>query len=135
MSGITTHALQQGIYGALTADTMLTAIVSGIYDRVPEDAAYPFLSFGEVEARALPLAGIVAERVTVELEGYSQNGSRSEINTILARVHTLLHDAALTMPPGYALSYLRVSASRASLENDGLTWRGIVTLEAVVEKE
>lgn len=40
--------LQQAVYAKLTADTALMQLVTGVYDEVPESAAYPYVSFGSV---------------------------------------------------------------------------------------
>ncbi|MEU1908107.1 DUF3168 domain-containing protein [Streptomyces hygroscopicus] len=40
--------LQRAVYAALTADTALMALVSGVYDEVPEPAAYPYVSIGSI---------------------------------------------------------------------------------------
>lgn len=40
--------LQTAIYSKLTASGPLTALVSGVYDEVPENAVFPLVSFGSV---------------------------------------------------------------------------------------
>ncbi|MGW7598116.1 DUF3168 domain-containing protein [Streptomyces antimycoticus] len=40
--------LQKAVYAALTADTALMALVSGVYDEVPEGSAYPYVSIGSI---------------------------------------------------------------------------------------
>ncbi|MEE1835759.1 DUF3168 domain-containing protein [Streptomyces sp. SP17KL33] len=40
--------LQAAIYAKLTGSAPLMALVTGVYDEVPEDAAYPYVSFGAV---------------------------------------------------------------------------------------
>ncbi|MGW2547493.1 DUF3168 domain-containing protein, partial [Kitasatospora sp. NPDC001574] len=39
--------LQAALYTALTADEQLTAMVTGVFDYVPEDTAYPYVVLGE----------------------------------------------------------------------------------------
>lgn len=40
--------LQQAVVQQLRADAPLTALVSGIWDEVPETAAYPYVSIGSI---------------------------------------------------------------------------------------
>ncbi|MEU1805837.1 DUF3168 domain-containing protein [Streptomyces sp. NPDC019937] len=40
--------LQRAVYAALTADTPLMSLVTGVYDEVRESAAFPYVSFGSI---------------------------------------------------------------------------------------
>lgn len=40
--------LQRAVYAALTADTALMQLVTGVHDEVPETAAYPYVSLGSI---------------------------------------------------------------------------------------
>ncbi|MDP2124787.1 MAG: DUF3168 domain-containing protein, partial [Parvibaculum sp.] len=45
-------ALQKAVYAALSADTVLAALVAArIYDNPPDDAGFPYLTLGENEMR------------------------------------------------------------------------------------
>ncbi|MFJ8446834.1 DUF3168 domain-containing protein [[Kitasatospora] papulosa] len=39
--------IQKAMYGALTGDAALKAMVTGVYDYVPETAVYPYIVIGE----------------------------------------------------------------------------------------
>lgn len=40
--------LQQAVYSKAVADTALMALVTGVFDEVPETQAFPYVSFGAV---------------------------------------------------------------------------------------
>jgi hypothetical protein len=40
--------LQQAVYAKLTGHAPLTALVSGVYDEVPENVAHPYVSIGSI---------------------------------------------------------------------------------------
>ncbi|GGV80488.1 DUF3168 domain-containing protein [Streptomyces thermoviolaceus] len=40
--------LQQAVYAKLTADTTLMGLVSGVYDEVPEDVEFPYVTLGSI---------------------------------------------------------------------------------------
>lgn len=40
--------LQQAVYAKLTAHAPLVALVSGVYDEVPEQVAHPYVSIGSI---------------------------------------------------------------------------------------
>lgn len=44
--------LQAAVYQKLTASSALTALVSGVYDEVPEPAPYPYVSYGSITETA-----------------------------------------------------------------------------------
>jgi hypothetical protein len=39
--------VQKALYALLAGDTALKGMVSGVYDQVPEDAAFPYVTLGE----------------------------------------------------------------------------------------
>ena len=52
MSVDSSWELQKAIYGALTGDSALMAMITGVHDHVPQDTAYPYVTIGEGAARA-----------------------------------------------------------------------------------
>lgn len=40
--------LQQAVYGKLTADSTLMGLVTGVFDEVPEDQAFPYVTLGSI---------------------------------------------------------------------------------------
>jgi hypothetical protein len=134
MSGMSLEPLQKAVYAALTADATLMAMVTGVYDRVPERTALPYLLFGQGEARDASTGTTEEEEARLELLAYSREGGRKQALDILERVHLLLHRQSPVLSGGYRLVWLRVEQAGAQMQSDGMTWRGIATLRAWVEK-
>lgn len=66
--------LQAAIYARLAGDVSVTSLVTGVYDAVPEGAAYPYLAIGdytETENRAFGRNG---HEVTATLHVYDLDG-------------------------------------------------------------
>ncbi|MBJ3774820.1 DUF3168 domain-containing protein [Acuticoccus mangrovi] len=109
------HALLEAVYGALTGDAALDALLSGVFDEVPRGADYPFVAFGEMASRALDgdAAGTVEHRF--EILVHSRAAGRREASDIAERVVGLLDGAALTLD-GHRLDGLahRETSVRAS---------------------
>ena len=47
MSGEASWAFQKAVFEALTANANLMGAVSGVYDHVPADSAFPYVTIGE----------------------------------------------------------------------------------------
>jgi hypothetical protein len=127
------ESLQRALYTVLSQHAGLTALVSGVFDRVPEGAALPYLRFGEARTEDASTATTPAERITLELLIFAPPDRRSDLLAVLEAA-----DAALaTLPPltgGWRCVRLhRTSASLPLREGDRLR-RATLRLAAWVEK-
>lgn len=133
MAGQTQNALQKAVYQALSADSTLGTLITGIYDAVPENTNYPYVVFsGSSQENLESLAGH-RERVRLQLTVFSRSNGRKQAQTILNRIHIILHHANLTLDAGYTLHQIECAASESNLLSDGLTWRGSVSVSAIVK--
>lgn len=133
MSGKSLEPLQQAVYGVLMGDSALMAIVTGVYDLVPESAALPYLAFERSSARDASSFGAPAERVSMELVAYSREGGRKRALDIHERVHALLDRQSPALAGGQSIVWMRIEQTRVQLLGDGITWRAIASLVALVE--
>ncbi|MEU0309783.1 DUF3168 domain-containing protein [Streptomyces cyaneofuscatus] len=82
--------LQEAVYAKLTADSALMALVRGLYDEVPETAAFPYVSFGsatEVVDDAHNQRGLA---VNLVLHVWSKYPGKKEAAGILAALDNVL---------------------------------------------
>lgn len=103
--------LQTAVYAALTASPDLMALVSGVFDEVPEPAPYPFVSFGSVTETpddAHDAQGLLS-MVTVHV--WSTAPGFSEAYDIFAAV-----DAALDRVPLAVAGFTDVSIAHEAHE-------------------
>lgn len=123
-------ALQKAIYAALSADSVLSALVdTRIHDNVPGNVLFPYLALGENETRDWP--GGMEHRLTIHV--FSRRRGRTETKRIIGAVNAALHDAALTLQD-HALVNLRFLDAASRREPDGETWRGTIRFRAVTEE-
>ena len=127
-------ATQKAVYDALVANENVHAFVADrIYDGVPENAPYPYISFGPsdwVEDGAECIEGFLE---TMQIDVWSSNQSRLWIaKDICAAVHGALHKAKLAIDPGAIVS-VWVPSMRVQPEPDGITARGIVLVRMEIE--
>jgi hypothetical protein len=90
--------VQAAVYGALTADAELKAQVSGVFDYVPEDQAYPYVVIGESVETPDNRHGAFGRQTVLTLHVWSQYRGYSEALAIGARVMAVLDHQPLTVP-------------------------------------
>ncbi len=132
MSGQYLEAFQQAIYGVLDGDATLGAMVGGVYDRVPEGSAYPYLVFGDGRSRDVQAIATEDEDISLRIEVYSRSGGRKEALGIVARVHDVLDDQTISLGGGLTLVWISVQDVSVQMRADGLTWRGVMDVRARV---
>ena len=133
MSADSSWELQQAIFTALTGDAPLMAMISGVHDHVPQDAAFPYVTMGESTAVAYGAVGIVGLDTTLTLHVWSRSRGRKELKQVMAEMHRILHDADLTVT-GHNLVWLRFEFLQTLLDADGATYHGIARYNAITHE-
>ena len=127
-------ALQKALFSHLSSDTELAAVLGGakIYDDVPRDAEFPYVTFGESVVRDWSTGTDEGFEHIVTLHAWSRANGRRESHEIVGVLRSSLHDNALTVD-GHRLINLRHEFSESRREPDGETYHGIVRYRAVTE--
>lgn len=123
--------LQQAIYSALTGNAPLMALVTGVYDHVPQDTPYPYMVLGDPLVQDVSNMKDSQLAVSIPLTIWSREGGRKETGALSEMVHALLHEAMLTLT-GQTLISLRVSRMNTDRMNDGITYRAQMDCDALV---
>lgn len=89
--------IQSAIYTALTGDVTLAALVTGVYDWVPEGTAKPYVVIGETIATPRNAHDRFGRRNVATLHVWSGQQGMSEINTIMSRITAVLDHQTLTV--------------------------------------
>jgi hypothetical protein len=89
--------IQAALYGALTGDSTLMGLVTGIYDWVPEGTATPYVVIGETIATPRNAHDRFGRRSVTTIHVWSTHHGFSEINTILSRITAVLDHQPLTV--------------------------------------
>ncbi|AVH57887.1 MULTISPECIES: DUF3168 domain-containing protein [Streptomyces] len=82
--------LQQAVYAKLTGHAPLIALVSGVYDEVPEDAAHPYVTLGSITEDVDDAHNQRGLEASVVLHVWSKYRGFKEAATILAALDTAL---------------------------------------------
>lgn len=91
-------AVQSAVYARLKGDATLTGMISGVYDYVPETAAYPFVVIGEALETPDNRHGGFGRQTVITLHVWSRYQGYAQVLRIGARVTELLDHQPLTIP-------------------------------------
>lgn len=120
-----TNAVQEAIYDALAA---LSPSID-VYDHVPADASFPFVS---IDAQEVVQDDYVGERMDIRfvyLSVWSEQTGKKEVQSLLAQMDTALHRQKLSLPGSARIVVIEVIRKRVDLDADGLTFMGKMTLQ------
>lgn len=132
MSVFSHYPLQKALYQTLSSDSSLMALVTGIFDHVPQAAVMPYITLGNAAGHDWSSKTSQGMEQQPVIHIWSRNGGRKETALIMERIHTLLHDAAITVV-GQNLVSLRFVSSDIMLKDDGYTYQGQMRFRALLE--
>ena len=134
MTDTANWALQKSVFAALTGDGALLALLGGprVYDDVPQEAPFPYVTFGQTTARDWSTGTEEGEEHVLTLHVWSDGAGRRQANAILSEVRRVLKSTPLTLS-GHRLINLRLEFAEARREADGETYHGLARYRAVTE--
>lgn len=139
MSGFTT-AIQQAIYSALSGDVGLTALVTAVYDDVPQfsdtgdGANFPYVTIGEDSLNNWDTDTELGTDASITVHTWSRYKGRKEVKQIQSVIYSALHRADLTVS-GYNFIGLDWTDSTSFLDTDGFTRHGVCTYRMLLQTE
>jgi Protein of unknown function (DUF3168) len=127
-------SLQQAMFGALSADAALTALLGAgrIYDDVPQATSPPYVVLGPITARDWSTATEAGTEHVIALHVWSRARGKKQTHDIMETVRAALHDQPLSVS-GYRLVNLRHESSDIRRDPDGETIHGTLRFRAVTE--
>lgn len=135
MSAASLVAVQDAIYAALSGSAALQALIGNparLYDHVPENAAFPYVELGEVNARRFDSASRSGLDCALTLNVWSRYQGRREAKQILDAIYGVLHDGGLSIA-GNAHVLTVFQSAETKRDVDGLTYHGIVKYRVIVQ--
>ena len=132
--------VQSAIRTLLLADGTLCALLASttaIYDGVPDDAAYPYIAFGEKHTEPWDTFSGDANDDRIMLYVWSQAKGDLEALTIASRVNDLLHGSTLDLASaGFRMvpSSLQLEMLDTMREPDGRTRKAMMRFKLQAEE-
>jgi hypothetical protein len=126
--------LQKAIFGALSAETGLAAVVgTRIFDHAPANVAFPYITFGRTSVYDWSTATESGTEQLFTLHVWSKGKGKKEALEIMDLAREALHDAALELE-GHSLVNLRLEFSEARYDDRNEAHHGVLRFRAVVEE-
>lgn len=127
-------SLQKGIFETLTAAPQVTSLLGGanIYDHVPPNARFPYVTFGQSEVRDWSTGSEEGREHVLTLHVWSRTGGRKQTQEIIGALDEALQQLPITLD-GERLVNLHFEFAEARRDPDGETVHGIVRYRAVTE--
>lgn len=137
MTASLTASLHKAFLGLLDADATLGALLGStgrVYDRAPDDEPTPYVTLNEATFKADDNSDGFGGEHLFDIHAWSRSGSRGEALAILDRCERLLRDPSLTLEGGARLILCRRLTSFVTLDPDGETFHGVLTIRALTEE-
>lgn len=123
------------VHSALKGNAALVALVTGIYDHVPQSQAYPYVAIGElVETEFNTDDAKAAVQASLTIHVYSRKRGRKETHNIQAQIMATLHRATLTQA-GFNFISVDHTQSQSFTDSDGITRHGVVEFNIMISEE
>lgn len=128
-------ALQKLLYDALRADRGMRDLVAGrVYDRVPKEPEFPYVSFGSYDFVPDEADCIYAGEHTQQLDFWSRAAGRVEARRLVDAARHIIKEIDDVDMGEYSLAGLRVVLARVFGDPDGLTSHGVLQVTATIEE-
>lgn len=124
--------LQKAAYAALSADSNLNALVSGVFNNVPQGTEYPYVRFDDMRSEDWSTKSSSGIKATLAFDVYSHAYGSKEIMAITHEIRRVMEAAALAMT-GCNLVSLKFDSLSSTQLIDGLTWHGRIGFNAMVQ--
>jgi hypothetical protein len=126
------EAVQRAVVATLSGDTVLTGMLTGVFDAVPLNTPLPYITFATASVSDLSNTGVQVTEVRFTLHIWSEYAGRGEVLAIMRRMETLLTKQSLTLITG-SLIALTLRQSDTRMDFDATKRLGRMEYRALVQ--
>lgn len=120
-------AFQTAIYTELNTNLSVP-----IYDSVPQDASYPYVTIDFQDSSNADYLSNRKEEKIMYFAVWSDYRGQKEVLEIMAELDSLLDEKRFTLTTG-RIAQMRVLSKRTNREADGVTYMGQLRLQVLLE--
>lgn len=125
--------VQMGVYAALTQDATLMAMVTGIFDHVPDNSPFPYVAVGDLTEGQFETFARDGKDLTVTLHVWSQYQGFRQAHLVFNRIVEVLDNQPLELT-GFTLVSIRHENTQTFTDADGITRHLVGRFRVVVEE-
>jgi hypothetical protein len=126
-------AVQQGVYDLLSQDEAIFYSGAPVYDSVPDNAAFPYITIGEDVHNEWDTVNTSGSDATITVHCWSRTRGRKQVKELQGMVYDALH-----LNKFESESYRNVSiyweSSSSFMDNDARTWHGEQVFRILIER-
>ena len=112
---------QKAIFAKLAGDAPLAALITGVYDAVPQDVIAPYIYFGDVAADEMPNLAVDISQINFIIFCVVESAGKKDVLEIAAAVAQALHLANLAVA-GYEHINTQLLRQDIQRESNGVTY-------------
>lgn len=120
--------LQQALFTCLKGDAALTTKVKGIFDEVPANQTYPYVTLGEDTVVDWSTKTNDGEEITHTLHVWSKYAGKKEAKEILSLVLEAVTRQPLALAGGFSVDFSALDFMEVFIDEDGTTKHGVLRL-------
>jgi len=126
--------LQGAVVARLKADAEVTALIgTRVYDRVPDNGTFPYVSFGPEQVLSVDADCITGFEINMQIDAWSRSMGFPEVKRIAEAVRASLHGYDLAIADNALVSFEH-RQTRIFRDPDGLTNHAAIEFVAIVEQ-
>jgi hypothetical protein len=122
--------VQRALFTKLSGDGVLMAMISGIYDVVPQKTELPYVVIGDGQSRMLDADAVNLTEMLLQLDVWTDATGRKAALTIMSRLFALLHLGSLTIN-GFQQVLLRCEQADTAIEEQATRIHGTLTVRVI----
>jgi len=132
--------MQKAVYDILRADAALIALAGDgasparttVYDRTPQDSAFPYIVVGEATALDWDTKSTDGMELTQTIHSWSRYSGAKEVKQIMGAIVDAIDGATMSLT-GHTLILIRFEFSETLDDPDGRTRHGIQRFRALTQ--
>lgn len=124
--------IQKAVYARLTSHAPLLALVTGVFDEVPQSQAFPYVVIGGGMHQDWDTLGETGFECDLAIDVWDRaHRGRQTVKRAQDEIYAALHRQAYTVPGGGLVDSL-IELTESFLDQDGVTFHGVQRLRLVV---
>jgi hypothetical protein len=131
MSGLALMEVQRALYTKLQGDGVLMAMVTGVYDAVPQKTPTPYIVIGDGDCEDIAAEALNLSELRLRLDVWTDAFGRKTALAIMNRIYSILHLGTLTLS-GYQLVTLRCEQADTQLSEQATHIQGSLVARATI---
>lgn len=126
--------LQKAIFARLVSDPAVTTLIGNrVYDRVPENAVFPYVTFGNFDIIRDDAQCVTGYEIHVDIDVWSRSVGKPEAHEVTYAVTKALHNWPGAIPPFEMVGFQHLDTP-TFLDPDGLTTHSVVRFVAFINE-